>query len=68
VTWGDRVALAVTLGTLAAWDPTGYEERIPTAFGVLPLADPAVTRCPRAVVRPAANGEATIEIRMTGKL
>jgi len=48
-----------------------------TAFGesyaqegvakIATMADPAVTRCPRAVVRPSDDGEAIIEIRVTGE-
>ncbi|NUQ66089.1 MAG: DUF4962 domain-containing protein, partial [Pirellulales bacterium] len=62
VSWGDRVKLTVVQGTIERWEPEGRAEALSTAFGKLPMADPASRRFPLAAIRPGDGDEIRVEV------
>ena len=59
-----KASVRLIAGTFVEFDPTGYEPLFVTGFNKLKLVDPAPMKFPRVAVRPAANGEIVLEVKL----
>ena len=62
--WGKKVSAHLLKGEFTEFDPTGYESPLKTGLSKLPLLDPAPMKFPRVTMRPAADEEILVEVRM----
>ncbi|MEO6183385.1 MAG: DUF4962 domain-containing protein [Verrucomicrobiota bacterium] len=62
--WGKKVSVHLLKGEFDEFAPTGYESPLRTGMNKLPLLDPAPMKFPRVTMRPAADEEILLEVRM----
>ncbi len=62
--WGNRVKVRLLKGEFADVNSTGYESPLRTGLNKLLLLDPVPMKFPRVTVRPDADQEILLELRM----
>jgi hypothetical protein len=62
--WPGKTSVRVSHGEIAQFDPTGFAPPFATGFNKLKLLDPAPMKFPRVIVKPGADGESVLQVRV----